>query len=95
MDVYQNENEIIVQSAVAGAKGEDIDIAIAKDAVTIKGFRARMEKNDLHDYLHQEMHWGEFSRSVILPADINVDQARASIKNGLLTIRLPKLIRGT
>ncbi|MDP3731308.1 MAG: Hsp20/alpha crystallin family protein, partial [bacterium] len=80
-------------SAIAGVKGDDIDLSIAKDAITIKGFRQRAESIDPNDYLHQELHWGTFSRSVILPADINVDQAKASIKNGLLTIRLPKLAR--
>ncbi len=92
VDVYQNSQEIIVQSAIAGVKGENIDLAIAKDAVTIKGFRERPESVNPQDCLHQELHWGAFSRSVILPADINVDQAKASIKNGLLTIRLPKLV---
>lgn len=91
VDVYQNNHEIIVQSAVAGANGDNIDIAITKDAVTIKGFRQRMESISPNDYLHQELHWGTFSRSVILPTDIDIDQAKASIKNGLLTIRLPKL----
>ena len=91
IDVYQNKNEIIVQSAIAGARGEDIDLAIAKDAVTIKGSRQRTEAIDPNDSLHQELHWGKFSRSVILPTEIDVDQAKASLKNGLLTIRLPKL----
>ena len=91
IDVYQNKNEIIVQSAIAGARGEDIDLAIAKDTVTIKGSRQRIETIDPHDSLHQELHWGKFSRSVILPTEIDVDQAKASLKNGLLTIRLPKL----
>lgn len=93
VDVFQNNNEIIVQSAVAGANGDNIDIAIAKDTVTIKGFRQRTESINPNDYLHQELHWGTFSRSVILPTDIDVDQAKASIKNGLLTIRLPKLAK--
>jgi len=91
VDVYQNIEEIIVQSAVAGVKGEDIDLDIAKDSVTIKGFRQRPEGIQENHLLHQELHWGKFSRSVILPADIDIEQAKASIKNGLLTIRLPKL----
>ena len=93
VDVYQNDKEIIVQSAIAGVKGENIDLAIAKDAVTIKGFRQRPESVDPDNCLHQELHWGNFSRSVILPGDVDVDQAKASIKNGLLTIRLPKLAK--
>lgn len=91
VDVYQNTDEIIIQSAVAGVKGEDLDLDIAKDSVTIKGFRQKPDGLPISQSLHQELHWGKFSRSVILPADVDMDQAKASIKNGLLTIRLPKL----
>lgn len=91
IDVYQNKEEIIVQSAIAGIKGEHIDLDIAKDSITIKGLRQRPEGFQYGQSLHQELHWGKFSRSVILPASIDIDQAKASLKNGLLTIRLPKL----
>ena len=91
VDIFQNDREIIVQSAIAGVKGEHIDLQLAKDTVTIKGFREKPEPTNPADYLHQELHWGKFSRSVILPADIDVDGAKASVKNWLLTIRLPKL----
>ena len=91
IDVYHNDREIIVQSAIGGVKGENLDLGITKDTVTIKGFREKPEQTSSEDYLHQELHWGTFSRSVILPTDIDVDGAKASVKNGLLTIRLPKL----
>ena len=93
IDVYQNQHEIIVQSAIAGVSGNNMDIDIAKDTITIKGWRQRAEEIHSDNYLHRELHWGKFSRSIILPTEINVDQAKASIKNGLLTIRLPKLSR--
>ncbi|MBI2058007.1 MAG: Hsp20/alpha crystallin family protein [Candidatus Yanofskybacteria bacterium] len=91
VDVYQNNNEIVIQSTIGGIDGKDIDISIAKDMVTIKGVRAKTEKVKQSDYFHQEVYWGSFSRSVILPVDIDVDKAKASIKNGLLTVRLPIL----
>ncbi|MBI2676365.1 MAG: Hsp20/alpha crystallin family protein [Candidatus Yanofskybacteria bacterium] len=93
VDVYQNEDEIIIQSTIGGIDGKDMDISIAKDMVTIKGSRTKTEKIKQSDYFHQELYWGSFSRSIILPVDIDVDKARASIKNGLLTIRLPILRR--
>lgn len=95
VDVYHNNREIVVQSAIGGVKGENIDLGITKDTVTIKGFREKTDQTNPGDYLHQELHWGTFSRSVILPADIDVDRAKASVKNGLLTIRLPKLSQET
>jgi len=91
VDVYQSEDEIIIQSTIGGIDGKDMDISIAKDMVTIKGSRTKTEKVKQSDYFHQELYWGSFSRSIILPVDIDVDKAKASIKNGLLTIRLPTL----
>lgn len=90
-DVYQTGDEVVIQSAVAGVGNDDIDISISKDTVTIRGQRQRTEKVKDKDFYHKEIYWGAFSRSVILPVDINVEKAKASIKNGLLTIRLPKL----
>ncbi len=91
VDVLQIGNDIIVQSTIGGVESKDIDISIAKDMVTIKGHRKKTEQARGSDYFHQELYWGSFSRSIILPADIDVDKAKASIKNGLLTIRLPIL----
>ncbi len=91
VDVYQNEDEIIVQSTIAGAKPEDIDISVTTDMVTIKGHRHHEESVKTSDYFHQELYWGSFSRAIILPVDVDADAAKANFKNGILTIRLPKL----
>ena len=89
VDVFQDDNEIIIQAIIGGVSNDNIDVSIAKDMVTIKGRRQKTEKVRQSDYFHQELYWGSFSRSIILPVDIDVDKARASIKNGLLSIRLP------
>ncbi len=91
VDVYQNEDEIIVQSTIAGASADDMDISVTTDMVTIKGRREPEENIKPSDYFHQELYWGPFSRAIILPEDIDADAAKASYKNGILTIRLPKL----
>lgn len=91
VDVFQTENMVVIQSTVAGATSENIDISLAKDMVTIKGRRHNTEALTSATYDHRELHWGPFSRSIILPVEVNVDRARAVIKNGLLTIKLPKL----
>ena len=93
VDVYQTENDIVVQSTIAGVDQNDIDIAVTNDMVTIKGKRAMQEKIRSSDYYYQELFWGPFSRSIILPEDVDSDTAKASMKNGLLTIRLPKLAK--
>lgn len=91
VDVYQTENDIVVQSTIAGVDQNDIDIAVSKDMVTVKGRRPHPEKIRSSDYYYQELFWGPFSRSIILPEDVDSDNAKASMKNGLLTIRMPKL----
>jgi len=93
IDVYQTPNEIIVESPIAGVNPEDIDISITPETVTIKGKRERAEHIKSEDYVYQECYWGKFSRSVVLPSEVDAEKAEANIKNGVLTIRLPKLNR--
>ncbi|HYU64956.1 MAG TPA: Hsp20/alpha crystallin family protein [Candidatus Paceibacterota bacterium] len=91
VDVHQEGDYIVVKSTVAGVNQDDIDINITSDKVTIRGIRNPDRRINPEDYYHQELYWGPFSRSIILPVDIDVSGARASIKNGMLTIRLPTL----
>ena len=93
IDVYQNPDEIIVESTIAGVKPEDLDISITNEAVTIRGKREKQEAIKDEDYFYQECYWGKFSRSIILPQEIDSEKAVASLKNGILTIKLPKLNR--
>jgi HSP20 family protein len=90
IDVYQTDNDIVIKSTIAGVKPEDLDISINNDMVTIKGERKNEELIDHNNYYYQECYWGSFSRSVLLPVDIISDKAEASLKNGILTLRLPK-----
>lgn len=90
IDVYQTPTEIVIKSTIAGVKPEDIDVSINDDMVTIKGERKKDEEVKEEDYFYQECYWGKFSRSVILPQEIEIDKVRAELKNGILTVRLPK-----
>ncbi len=91
VDVFQTPTEIVIKSMVAGVKPEDLDISIARDMVTIKGKRETERFVKDEDYFHQELYWGSFSRTIMLPAEIQVDEADAVEKHGLLIIRLPKV----
>lgn len=93
VDVYQTDDDIVIQSTIAGVDQNDIDIAVTNDMVTIKGKRTAPDNIRSSNYYYQELFWGPFSRSVILPEDVDSDNAKASMKNGLLTIRLPKLAK--
>lgn len=91
IDVYQTPTSFVIESAIAGVKPDDIDISISPESVTVRGKREREEKLRGDDYLYQECYWGKFSRSVILPQEIDPDRAQASLKNGVLKIVLPKV----
>lgn len=90
IDVYQTDNDIIIKSTIAGVKPEDLDVSINNDMVTIKGERKNEEIVDHGNYYYQECYWGSFSRSVLLPVDVIADKTEASLKNGILTLKLPK-----
>ena len=93
VDVYQTDDDIVIKSTIAGVTADDLDISITNDMVTIKGNRSSDEKIKQSDYYYRELYWGAFSRSIILPEEIDADNAKASMKNGVLTIRLPKLAK--
>lgn len=90
VDVFQTGKEIIIKSTIAGVKPEDIDISINKDMVTIRGRRREDEVIPEENYLYRECYWGGFSRSIILPIDVRADKVAATLKNGILTVVLPK-----
>lgn len=89
VDVFKSGNDIVIQSTLAGTDPGDLDVSITKNMVTIKGRREVDNTAKTSDYYHRELYWGSFSRSIILPADIDPDNAKASMKNGVLTIKLP------
>jgi len=93
IDVYQTADMVIVESPIAGVEEKDLDIDITSDTVTIRGKRERERRIREEDYIYQECYWGKFSRSVVLPTEVDADRAEATIKNGVLTVKLPKLNR--
>jgi HSP20 family protein len=93
VDVYQTDGEIVIQSAVAGVKPEELDISIENDLVTIKGNREKPTEKEEKNYFYQECYWGRFSREIILPAEVDGGRTSASMKEGVLTIRIPKIER--
>lgn len=94
VDIYDRGDSIVMQSTVAGVRPEDLDVSITNDTVSIRGRRERGDEVHNDSYYYKELFWGTFSRSVILPEEIEEDLAEASLKHGLLTLRLPKRKRG-
>jgi len=90
IDMYQTKDNVIIKSTIAGVRPEDIDITVANDMVNIKGTRHKEEVVTADDYFYQECYWGNFSRSVIVPVDIDSEEIEADLKDGILTVVIPK-----
>jgi len=92
IDVYQTTNDLVVQAAIAGISPDSLDIIMENDVITVKGMREKPFE-EKGDYFSQECFWGSFSREVILPVDVDPNRAVAEMKEGVLTVRIPKILR--
>jgi HSP20 family protein len=92
IDVYQTKNELVIQSAIAGVKSENLDISMEGDVIIIKGRREKVSEEE-GNYFTKECYWGPFSREIILPVEVDPGRIEATMKEGILTIRIPKILR--
>ncbi len=93
VDIYSTDKEIVVQSAVAGVKSKDLDISIEDDMLIIKGKRENPTQDKEKKHYFTECYWGKFSRRIIIPDEIDPSRIDAAVKEGILTIRIPRIIR--
>ena len=94
VDVYQTPTHIIIKAMIAGVKPEDLDVSITRDMVTLRGKRERHTEGAAGEFFFSELYWGSFARTITLPQEIEIEEAEAAEKHGLLTIRLPKINKG-
>lgn len=93
VDVFRRGDALVIRSPMAGVKPEHIDVAVNGDLLTIRGMREHSEDVNEDDWFHHECYWGAFSRTLILPMDVYAEKADASLRDGILEIRIP--VRGT
>lgn len=91
VDVYQTPDHIVIKALVAGVQPQTIDIALTREMLTISGTREDEREVEEDNYFQRELYWGSFSRTILLPEEVDVDMAEASEKHGILMIRLPKI----
>lgn len=91
VDVFQTPTDIVIQAMISGVKPEDLEVSLGREMITIKGKREPVKEIEPGDYFQRELYWGTFSRTILLPAEVEVEEAEALEKHGLLTIRLPKV----
>jgi HSP20 family protein len=89
LDVYETEADLVVKAFIAGADPASIELFINDDILTIRGERTNPDA--VENYYYQENFWGRFSRSIVLPLPVAAPSCAANLKNGLLTIILPKI----
>jgi len=90
VDMYEEGNELVIKAEIPGMKKDEISIDFADDVVTISGEKKSEEKTERKDYYRVERSFGSFSRKLHLPVEIQIDKTRASFKDGVLEIRMPK-----
>ncbi|MEA3452741.1 MAG: Hsp20/alpha crystallin family protein [Patescibacteria group bacterium] len=95
IDAYETEKEFVIQSTIAGVESKNLDISIEDDMLTIRGKRKRPESTEKRNYFQKECFWGSFSKKIILPERVKITQAKATIKNGILHLKIPKANRKT
>lgn len=94
VDVYQTNDTIVIQAMVAGVSSDDLSVSVTREMVTIKGKREAPKGIDTENYFYQELYWGAFSRTILLPAEVEAEDVEATERHGLLTIKLPKIDKG-
>jgi HSP20 family protein len=90
LDLFTTQEAVIAKVALPGVKPEDVDVTIADDLVTIRGSYEEEKETKDAGYTHRELSRGSFSRSFALPTAVKAEAAKASFKEGLLTLTLPK-----
>jgi HSP20 family protein len=90
IDAYQTSDNVVIKAPIAGVSPDDLEISITDEVVAIKGERKDEAEVSKDGYFCQECYWGAFSRSYILPVAVDANKAEAALKNGILTIVIPK-----
>lgn len=91
VDVYQTPDSIVIKALVAGVQPQSIDISLTREMLTVSGIRSDEREVEDEHYFQRELYWGSFSRTILLPEEVDVERAEATEKHGILMIRLPKI----
>lgn len=89
LDIFRDGDFLIVRAPMAGVRDEDLHIGVDGDLLTIRGDRKQDRTVNEDDWFLRECYWGSFSRSIVLPNDVDPNRAVASIQQGFLEVRLP------
>lgn len=91
VDVYQDQDNMYVKAFIPGVPPHTLDIDISRDMITIRGQKFKDTNVEDEDYFQRELLFGNFSRKILLPREVDIDQAQAHSKDGMMTLTLPKV----
>ena len=91
VDVIDRDDEVVVKAELPGVEKKDLDVSVTETSVTIKGTTSHEEKEEKGDYYRCEISRGAYARTVALPSYVDADKAKASFKDGVLELTLPKV----
>lgn len=89
IDLHRDQGSLVLRAPMAGVAPENLDIAMDGDLLTIRGKREMAREVNEDDWFYRECYWGAFSRSLVLPLDVDASKIEAKLKEGVLEIRLP------
>lgn len=90
VDIFEDKDDVVVKAEIPGIKKDDLDVKLEEDTITISGEKKTEEKVEKKDYYRLERSYGSFCRSFRLPTEVQTDKAKATFKDGVLEVRVPK-----
>jgi HSP20 family protein len=91
IDVLDQDDQIIVNAEIPGVKKENLEVTLSNNTLTIRGKTRKKAEEKQGDYIRREISSGEVSRTVLLPSDVDESGAKATFRDGVLELMLPKL----
>jgi len=93
VDVIDHDDKVVVKAELPGVEKKDLDVTMSDNTVTIKGSVSHEKEETKGDYYRREMSSGSFSRTVVLPSEVDGARADANYKDGVLELTLPKIAK--
>ena len=90
VDVFEKGDDVMVKAEIPGMSKDDIEVTVTDSTLTVKGQKKKEEEVKEENYYRSERSFGSFLRTVELPAEVKTDQAKATFKDGILEVLLPK-----
>ncbi len=90
VDVAETDDNVVVTAELPGVKQDDVSISVLNDVLTLKGEKKEEKEIKRENYHRIERSYGSFQRSISLPTGVQADKAKATYKDGVLTVTIPK-----